>query len=166
MSVTLEQVLALRYRGSTPTNGRGEVSESTGIDPKLASSLEQLHLSTARSLRERASVISTGSFEGVSPATAIPVLHADYFVKLLMAMRSEAGVRLANVERNLYVGWGQFRPILEEEEESKGHDEHHHAIPLIPRRGAAGRFAFNSLQWAVLPMLYRPPMRCIGGSLT
>jgi hypothetical protein len=110
----------------------------------------------------------------------LPVLHADYFIKLLMAMRSEVGVRMANVERNLSVGWGvaSFRVPLRHSlavhsgDSSPGKkkyvvlqlDPDRHVMQLeVAPRGRTGRFAFNSLQWVVLPMLYRPPLRCIGG---
>lgn len=177
VAVTLEQVMALRYRGSPPV---GSDAASSTTDPaRFSTTYDYRVLAGAESIEERrrrtshASVASSASLPSLNTRISnvngapLPVLHHDFFVRLLTAMRSEVGVRLANVERNLELGWGAtgYRkkalalPVI------IGEDEWHHAVVEVPRRGSTGKFAFNSLQWVVLPMLYRPPMRCIGGGL-
>jgi hypothetical protein len=74
---------------------------------------------------------------------------------LLATMRSERGVRIACIERNLGLGWG-IHPNTEQEGLI---DENRRVV--MPVRGDVGRYAINALQYTVLPPIYRPPTRLI-----
>ena len=179
MSVTLEQAFCARYRGMNPpmrdvitgfdVEGKSAMDwlhEAMQVNQKISTGLERASSSSAQQPRARFMTAESGTSRSSAPdSTMLPLshhqhacLHPDYFVRLLMAMRGEQGVRLENVERNLNLGrWSYI--IKSGEPTTVGVD--------VPegRRGAAGKYAFNSFQWTVLPMLYRPPMRCIQGGL-
>jgi hypothetical protein len=181
MSVTLEQVLMLRYRANV-VHEPGQVDSAISSSEHLEASVSVLDtLHEALSLDFKSTITKSSSrLRQVESAAAWSnlhhhtALHPDYFIKLLLTMRGEEGVRIANVERNLRVGWGkaselalnlnQLRDDLENNKVDLDADRK--ALRQPNRRGAEGKFAFNALQWAVLPVLYRPPMRCIGSLIT
>jgi hypothetical protein len=84
-------------------------------------------------------------------------MHSDHFVPLLNAMRSDVGVRLGNVDRNLF-------SMTEAGESTMITVQRGDGVIYCQREKRRGKFAFGSLQWAMLPVLYRPNLRYIGSS--
>lgn len=159
MAVTLEQTLCIRYRGVYPPSK----DISTGVDFIAKSPMDALHeaIYADRHRPNLERTLTQASNMKATCLSAAPLchhlhacIHPDYFIKLLMAMRSESGVRLQNVERNLCCG--PWQPSARSSDNAN--DDRR-------RPGASGKFAFNQIQWTVLPMLYRPPLRCIQGKV-
>jgi hypothetical protein len=155
MSVTLEHVLTLRHRGQRQPSATGHPQD-----------LEPVHGQSPRTVFLR-------NLAAEKHHVHFP-LHPDYFTKLLDAMRGERGCRLSNVERNLNVGWGVLDISIgggddliggnQVSDDMKRDAENKWIRPV--NRGEIGKYAFNAFQWALLPTLYRPPMRVLGGNLT
>ena len=203
LSVTLESALILR---SNKRSGLKSVAIEAGL---IVESSVGRTRSMAASRTESFTAVSLD--RGQKLPRFMENIHTDYFTRFVQILRSEQGARLANVERNLGLGWGSLvdrdfaassgyhlsdihpsidiadplSPIRENNKE-KDYFSFHEEPPLavIPHyffdgqlvdeekkrrvrafRGGEGKFAFNQLQWTMLPPAYRPPLRCTNGGM-
>lgn len=171
LSVTLEHALCTTTNQKTPQN-------------TCLQAIRRLRSGNSDLIKAQALTKSSSGSKGDDEERGLGILdniHQDHFFNLLAAMRGSQGVRLANIERNLSIGWGSYvdelmklknypNPpfqnipfyIYQDSIEKKSEEVTKCKLQFL--RGKEGKFAFTLIQRSVLPSLFKPPIRSINGS--